>query len=243
MMSLPTVYNPQNVEEKWYQFWLEGRYFHAEVQAEAEPFCIVIPPPNVTGVLHLGHALDNTLQDILIRWRRMQGYNALWMPGTDHAGIATQAKVEETLAKEGLSKYDLGREEFLKRVWAWKEQYGGTIIKQLKRLGASCDWERERFTMDEGCSAAVREVFLRLYERGLIYRGSYLINWCPKCHTTISDIEVEHEEKEGHLWHIRYPLADGTGFIEVATTRPETMLGDTAVAVHPELGKRLFCQS
>ncbi|WP_424337425.1 valine--tRNA ligase [Hydrogenispora ethanolica] len=234
MMSLPTVYNPQNVEEKWYQFWLEGRYFHAEVQAEAEPFCIVIPPPNVTGVLHLGHALDNTLQDILIRWRRMQGYNALWMPGTDHAGIATQAKVEETLAKEGLSKYDLGREEFLKRVWAWKEQYGGTIIKQLKRLGASCDWERERFTMDEGCSAAVREVFLRLYERGLIYRGSYLINWCPKCHTTISDIEVEHEEKEGHLWHIRYPLADGTGFIEVATTRPETMLGDTAVAVHPE---------
>ncbi len=233
-MSLPTVYNPQAVEEKWYQFWLEGRYFHAEVQPGQEPFCIVIPPPNVTGVLHLGHALDNTLQDILIRWRRMQGYNALWMPGTDHAGIATQAKVEESLAKKGLSKYDLGREEFLKQVWAWKEQYGGTIIKQLKRMGASCDWDRERFTMDEGCSAAVREVFIRLFERGLIYRGSYLINWCPKCHTTISDIEVEHEEREGHLWHIRYPLADGSGFIEVATTRPETMLGDTAIAVHPE---------
>lgn len=233
-MSLPTVYNPQAVEEKWYRYWLKGDYFHAEVRPEDQPFCIVIPPPNVTGVLHLGHALDNTLQDILIRWRRMQGYNALWMPGTDHAGIATQAKVEEALAKEGSNKHDLGREEFLKRVWTWKEEYGGTIIKQLKRLGASCDWERERFTMDEGCSAAVREVFIRLYEKGLIYRGSYLINWCPKCHTTISDIEVEHEERDGNLWHIRYPMVDGSGFIEVATTRPETMLGDTAVAVHPE---------
>jgi valyl-tRNA synthetase len=233
-MSLPTVYNPQSVEEKWYQFWLGKKYFHAEVEKDKEPYCIVIPPPNVTGVLHLGHALDNTLQDILIRWRRMQGYNTLWMPGTDHAGIATQARVEEALAKEGLTKHDLGREKFLERVWAWKEQYGGTIIKQLKRMGASCDWDRERFTMDEGCSAAVREVFIKLYEKGLIYRGSYLINWCPKCHTTISDIEVEHEEREGHLWHIRYPLADGTGFIEVATTRPETMLGDTAVAVHPD---------
>ena len=233
-MSLPTVYNPQAVEEKWYRYWLKGGYFHAEAHPEEQPFCIVIPPPNVTGVLHLGHALDNTLQDILIRWRRMQGYNALWMPGTDHAGIATQARVEEALAKEGLNKHDLGREEFLKRVWTWKEEYGGTIIKQLKRMGASCDWERERFTMDEGCSAAVREVFIRLYEKGLIYRGSYLINWCPKCHTTISDIEVEHEERDGNLWHIRYPLVDGGGFIEVATTRPETMLGDTAVAVHPE---------
>jgi valyl-tRNA synthetase len=233
-MSLPTVYNPQSIEEKWYQFWLKRNYFHAAVGQDAEPYCIVIPPPNVTGVLHLGHALDNTLQDILIRWRRMEGDNVLWLPGTDHAGIATQARVEESLAKEGLNKHSLGREEFLKRVWAWKEQYGGTIINQLKRLGSSCDWERERFTMDEGCSAAVREVFIKLYEKGLIYRGSYLINWCPKCHTTISDIEVEHEEREGNLWHIRYPMADGSGYIEVATTRPETMLGDTAVAVNPE---------
>ena len=233
-MSLPTVYNPQAVEEKWYRFWLKQGYFHAEVDDEGEPFCVVIPPPNVTGVLHLGHALDNTLQDILVRWHRMQGHNTLWMPGTDHAGIATQARVEESLAKEGLTKHDLGRERFLERVWAWKEQYGGTIIKQLKRLGASCDWERERFTMDEGCSAAVREVFIRLYEKGLIYRGSYLINWCPKCQTTISDIEVEHDEHDSFLWHIRYPLADGSGYLEVATTRPETMLGDTAVAVNPE---------
>ncbi len=233
-MNLPTVYNPQAVEEKWYRFWLKQEYFHADANNEGEPFCVVIPPPNVTGVLHLGHALDNTLQDTLIRWRRMQGYNTLWMPGTDHAGIATQARVEEALAKEGLSKHDLGREKFLERVWSWKEQYGGTIIKQLKRLGASCDWQRERFTMDEGCSAAVREVFIRLYEKGLIYRGSYLINWCPKCQTTISDIEVEHEERDSFLWHIRYPLADGSGYLEVATTRPETMLGDTAVAVNPE---------
>jgi valyl-tRNA synthetase len=233
-MSLPKVYNPQTVEERWYRFWLKQDYFHADVNEEGEPFCVVIPPPNVTGVLHLGHALDNTLQDILVRCRRMQGYNTLWMPGTDHAGIATQARVEESLGKEGLDKADLGREKFLERVWSWKEQYGGTIIKQLKRLGASCDWQRERFTMDEGCSAAVREVFIRLYQKGLIYRGSYLINWCPKCQTTISDIEVEHEERDGFLWHIRYPLADGSGSLEVATTRPETMLGDTAVAVNPE---------
>lgn len=233
-MSLTSVYNPQSVEDKLYKFWLEQGYFHAEVETDKEPFCIVIPPPNVTGVLHLGHALDNTLQDILIRWRRMQGYNALWMPGTDHAGIATQARVEASLAKDGLSKDELGREKFLQRVWEWKEEYGGTIINQLKRLGSSCDWERERFTMDEGCSAAVREVFVKLYEKGLIYQGSYLINWCPKCQTTISDIEVEHADEEGHLWHIRYPLAEGEGYIEVATTRPETMLGDTAVAVHPD---------
>lgn len=233
-MSLAPVYDPQQVEEKRYQFWLKNGYFKAEVAEDKEPFCIVIPPPNVTGVLHLGHALDNTLQDALIRWRRMQGYNALWVPGMDHAGIATQARVEESLAKEGLSRQTLGREGFLERVWQWKEQYGGTIIQQLKRLGASCDWSRERFTMDEGCSAAVREVFVQLYEKGLIYRGSYLVNWCPKCHTTISDIEVEHEEREGHLWHIRYPLAIGEGYLEVATTRPETMLGDTAVAVHPD---------
>lgn len=233
-MSLPTVYNPQNVEKKWYEVWLEKKYFHAIVEPGKDPFSIVIPPPNVTGVLHLGHALDNTLQDILIRWRRMQGYNTLWMPGTDHAGIATQARVEESLAKEGLTKHDLGREKFLERTWEWKEKYGGTIIHQLKRLGASCDWERERFTMDEGCSAAVREVFIGLYEKGLIYQGSYLVNWCPKCHTTISDIEVEHEDREGNLWHIRYPYADGSGYIEVATTRPETMLGDTGIAVNPQ---------
>ena len=232
-MSLPKVYNPQSVEEKWYRFWLKQEYFHADVDEDEEAFCVVIPPPNVTGVLHLGHALDNTLQDTLVRWHRMQGHNTLWMPGTDHAGIATQARVEESLAKEGLTKHDLGREKFLERVWSWKQQYGGTIIKQLKRLGASCDWGRERFTMDEGCSAAVREVFIRLYEKGLIYQGSYLINWCPKCQTTISDIEVEHEERDSFLWHIRYPLADGSGYLEVATTRPETMLGDTAVAVNP----------
>jgi valyl-tRNA synthetase len=233
-MNLDKVYNPADVEEKWYQVWQDSNFFHAKVNAKAEPFCIVIPPPNVTGVLHLGHALDNTLQDILARWKRMQGYNVLWLPGMDHAGIATQARVEESLAEQGVSRHDLGREEFIKRVWEWKSEYGGTIINQLKRLGASLDWERERFTMDEGCSAAVREVFVGLYEKGLIYQGSYLINWCPKCHTTISDIEVEHEEQDGHLWHIRYPLAEGAGYIEVATTRPETMLGDTAVAVNPE---------
>lgn len=198
-----------------------------------KPFCIVIPPPNVTGSLHLGHALDNTMQDVLVRWRRMQGYNTLWLPGTDHAGIATQARVEEQLAKEGLSKYDLGREKFLERVWAWKEAYGGKIIEQLKRLGASCDWERERFTMDEGCSRAVREVFCRLYEKGLIYRGSYIINWCPRCRTTISDIEVEHTDEEAKLYYITYPGVDGGPGITVATTRPETMMGDTGVAVNP----------
>jgi len=232
---LSKTYDPKLVEQKWCDFWKEKGYFHAEVEEDKEPFCIVMPPPNVTGSLHLGHALDNTLQDILIRWRRMQGYNTLWVPGTDHAGIATQARVEEYIAeKEGKSKYDLGREEFLKRVWKWKEKYGGRITKQLLLLGCSCDWERERFTMDEGCSRAVREVFVRLYEKSLIYRGSYIINWCPKCQTTISDIEVEHEEQEGRLWYIRYPLRDSDEFVVVATTRPETMLGDTAVAVHPE---------
>lgn len=190
---LSKTYDPKLVEQKWYDFWKEKGYFHAEVEEDKEPFCIVMPPPNVTGSLHLGHALDNTLQDILIRWRRMQGYNTLWVPGTDHAGIATQARVEEYIAKkEGKSKYDLGREEFLKRVWKWKEKYGGRITKQLSLLGCSCDWERERFTMDEGCSRAVREVFVRLYEKGLIYRGSYIINWCPKCQTTISEIGRAH---------------------------------------------------
>ncbi|MGE5597813.1 MAG: valine--tRNA ligase [Bacteroidota bacterium] len=232
--DLAPIYNPQIVEDRWYEYWLARRYFHAAVNPAKEPFCIVIPPPNVTGALHLGHAFDMTIQDVLIRWRRMQGREALWLPGTDHAGIATQAVVERELAREGVRKEDLGREKFLARVWAWKEKYGGTIIRQLKRLGCSCDWERERFTMDEGCSTAVREVFLRLYEKGLIYRGSYLINWCPNCRTTISDIEVEHEERQTSLWHLRYPYTDGSGYIEVATTRPETMLGDTAVAVNPQ---------
>ncbi|QNB47567.1 valine--tRNA ligase [Thermanaerosceptrum fracticalcis] len=232
--NLPTTYDPKNVEEKWYKVWENNGYFHAEVDKTRTPFSIVMPPPNVTGSLHLGHALDNTLQDILTRWRRMQGYNTLWLPGTDHAGIATQAKVEEQLAKEGFSKYDLGREKFLERVWDWKHQYGNRITQQLRKLGTSCDWQRERFTLDEGCSKAVQEVFVRLYEKGLIYQGNYIINWCPKCQTTISDIEVEHEPKIGKIWHIKYPVIDSDEYIVVATTRPETMLGDTGVAVHPE---------
>lgn len=232
--ELAKTYSPQEVEGKWYQYWEEQGYFHQEVEPDKEAFSIVMPPPNVTGSLHLGHALDNTLQDILTRWKRMQGYNTLWLPGTDHAGIATQARVEEEIAKEGLSKYDLGREKFLERVWAWKHTYGNRITTQLRTLGASCDWHRERFTMDEGCSRAVREVFKQLYDKGLIYRGDYIINWCPKCQTTISDIEVEHQDTPGHLWHIKYLLAEGDGYVVVATTRPETMLGDMAVAVHPE---------
>ena len=231
--TLPSVYNPQSVEEKWYRFWEEGNYFRAGADGEKEPFCIVMPPPNVTGELHMGHALDNTLQDVLIRWRRMQGYSALWLPGTDHAGIATQARVEAMLAKEGISRYDLGREKFLDRVWAWKEKYGNKITEQLRRLGASCDWGRERFTMDAGCSEAVKEVFLRLYARGLIYRDSYIVNWCPHCRTVISDIEVEHRDTSGHLYYIRYPVKGEDRHVTIATTRPETMLGDTAVAVNP----------
>lgn len=231
--DIPTVYDPHSVEWKWYAFWEKNGFFHADVNPEQEPFCIVMPPPNVTGQLHMGHALDNTLQDILTRWRRMQGFNTLWLPGTDHAGIATQARVEEHLAAEGVSRHQIGREEFLKRTWSWKEQYGSKITTQLRRLGASCDWKRERFTMDEGCSEAVIEVFIRLYERGLIYRDYYITNWCPKCQTTISDIEVEHLEKPGHLYHVKYPFKDGSGFIVIATTRPETILGDVAVAVHP----------
>jgi len=232
--QLPTVYDPKAVEDKWYEQWEKNGYFTADKTQEAKPFSIVMPPPNVTGMLHLGHALDNTLQDILTRWRRMQGYNTLWLPGTDHAGIATQAKVEEQLAKEGLHKYDLGREGFLERAWEWKRQYGNTITKQLRKLGTSCDWSRERFTMDEGCSQAVQEVFVSLYEKGLIYRGNYIINWCPKCQTTISDIEVEHEPRKGKIWHLRYPVIGSDESVVVATTRPETMLGDTAVAVHPK---------
>jgi valyl-tRNA synthetase len=231
---IPKVYNPQEVEKKWYDFWLKNKYFHAEVEEDKEPYCIVMPPPNVTGSLHLGHSIDNTIQDILIRWKRMQGYNALWVPGTDHAGIATQAKVEEKLAEEGSSRYDLGRENFLERVWEWKHHYGNRITQQLKSLGVSCDWDRERFTMDEGCSRAVREVFVGLYERGLIYRGNRIINWCPNCKTALSDIEVDHLETEGKLYYIKYPVKDSNEFLRIATTRPETMLGDVAVAVHPE---------
>lgn len=233
--NISTVYDPQAVEEKWYKYWEENGFFHEEVNKKKKPFSIVIPPPNVTGQLHMGHALDNALQDILIRFRRMQGYNTLWMPGTDHAGIATQIKVEEMLAKEGISRYDIGRDKFIGKVWEWKEQYGDRIIKQLKSLGASCDWQRERFTMDDGCSQAVREVFVSLYEKGLIYQGNRITNWCPRCKTALSDIEVEHEEKPGHLYHVRYPVEGYEGeYLTVATTRPETILGDTAVAVNPE---------
>lgn len=232
--ELPSKYDPLKVEGDWYRYWLEQDYFRAEVDPERDPYCIVIPPPNVTGKLHIGHALNNTLQDILIRWRRMQGYATLWQPGTDHAGIATQAVVERELAKEGKSRHELGREKFLEKVWEWKETYEANIIRQLQKLGASCDWSRTRFTMDEGLSRAVEEVFIRYYEKGLIYRGDYIVNWCPRCYTAISDLEVEHEERDGNLWHIRYPLLEGDGYIEVATTRPETMLGDTAVAVNPE---------
>ena len=232
--ELPKVYEPQQVESQIYNMWQEGGYFHAERDESKKPFTIVMPPPNVTGQLHMGHAMDATLQDTLIRFKRMQGYNALWLPGVDHAGIATQIKVEEELrVKEGLTRYDLGREKFLERVWAWKHQYGTRIVEQQKKLGASCDWDRARFTMDEGCSKAVREVFVNLYEQGLIYKGSRIINWCPHCVTALSDAEVEYVDKPGHLWHIRYPLADGTGEVVVATTRPETMLGDTGVCVNP----------
>ncbi|MBO5858820.1 MAG: valine--tRNA ligase, partial [Clostridia bacterium] len=231
--ELATKYDPKNVEDRIYDFWLGGKYFHAKVETEKKPYTIVIPPPNITGQLHMGHALDNTLQDILIRWRRMQGYDALWLPGTDHASIATEAKIVEAMKKEGVTKDDLGREGFLKRAWAWKEQYGGRIIEQLKKLGSSCDWDRERFTLDEGCSKAVLEVFCRLYEKGLIYRGERIINWCPHCLTSISDAEVEYEDQAGHFWHLRYPFKDGSGYLMLATTRPETLLGDTAVAVNP----------
>ncbi len=231
--QLATIYAPQDVEQKWYDFWQTNGYFSCDINQEAEPFCIVMPPPNVTGQLHMGHALDNTLQDVLTRWRRMQGRRAFWLPGTDHAGIATQAKVEEHLAKDGISKYDLGREAFVEKCWEWKETYHSRISKQLHKMGSSCDWSKERFTMDEGCSEAVRETFVELYNKGLIYRGSYIVNWCSHCQTTISDIEVEHNDHDGHLWHLRYPYADGSGYLVVATTRPETMLGDTAVAVNP----------
>ena len=235
MKELPKIYEPQQVEGRIYQMWMDHDCFKAEPDPDKKPFSIVMPPPNVTGQLHMGHAMDSTLQDILTRFKRMQGYSALWLPGTDHAGIATQIKVEEELrTKEGLTRYDLGREKFLQRVWQWKEKYGNRIVEQQKKMGASCDWSRSRFTMDEGCSKAVRETFCELYDKGLIYKGSRIINWCPHCLTALSDAEVEYVDKPGHLWYIRYPLSDGSGDIVVATTRPETMMGDTGVAVNPE---------
>ena len=232
--NLSKVYDPQSVEEKWYKWWEESKFFSAKMEEGKPAFSIVMPPPNVTGMLHMGHAMDNTLQDILTRYKRMQGYNTLWVPGTDHAGIATQAKVEAQLRQEGTDRYELGREKFLERAWAWKEEYGNTITTQLRKLGSSCDWDKERFTMDEGCSKAVREAFVRLYKKGLIYQGNYIVNWCPHCHTTISDIEVEHVENEGKIYYFRYPIEGTEEYIQIATTRPETMFGDTAVAVHPD---------
>ena len=231
--ELATKYNPSEVEDRLYRSWLDGGYFHAPLDKDKKPYTIVMPPPNITGQLHMGHALDNTLQDILIRYHRMAGFDTLWLPGTDHASIATEAKIVEAMRKEGITKDDIGREGFLKRAWEWKAQYGGRIIEQLKKMGSSCDWDRERFTMDEGCSKAVNEVFVHLYEKGLIYRGERIINWCHHCLTSLSDAEVEYEEKAGHFWHLRYPFKDGSGYLELATTRPETLLGDTAVAVNP----------
>lgn len=232
--ELNKTYDPKDIEERLYQKWLDQKYFHAEADKSKKPFTIVMPPPNITGKLHMGHALDNTMQDILIRYKRMQGYSTLWVPGTDHAAISTEVKVTNQLKEEGIDKKELGREGFLKRTWKWKEEYGGTITSQLKKIGSSCDWDRERFTMDEGCSEAVEEVFLKLYREGYIYKGSRIINWCPVCKTSLSDAEVEHEEQAGHFWHIRYPISGTDRYIQVATTRPETMLGDSAIAVHPE---------
>ncbi|MBR4888952.1 MAG: class I tRNA ligase family protein, partial [Clostridia bacterium] len=232
--ELAKTYDPREVEDRTYDFWMKGRYFHAEVDHNKTPYTIVIPPPNITGQLHMGHALDNTIQDSIIRFRRMQGYSALWLPGTDHASIATEAKIVEAMRKEGITKEDLGRDGFLERAWEWKRQYGGRIVSQLKKLGSSCDWERERFTLDEGCNRAVNQVFVNLYNKGLIYRGNRMVNWCPHCNTSISDAEVEYEPQNGHFWHLLYPVKETGEFLELATTRPETMLGDTAVAINPE---------
>ena len=232
--DLAKQYDPKDVEDRTYKFWCDNKYFHADVKSDKKPYTIVMPPPNITGQLHMGHALDNTLQDILIRFRRMQGYDTLWLPGTDHASIATEAKIVEAMRKEGVTKDDLGRDKFLERAWEWKKQYGGRIIEQLKKMGSSCDWDRERFTLDDGCNEAVVEVFNNLYEKGLIYRGERIVNWCPHCLTSISDAEVEYEDQAGHFWHLRYPFKDGSGYLELATTRPETLLGDTAVAVNPK---------
>ena len=234
MKELAKTYNPKEIEQVIYDRWLEKKYFHAEVDESKKPFTIIMPPPNITGQLHMGHALNNTLQDIVIRQKRMQGYNALWQPGCDHASIATEVKIIETLKKEGIHKEDLGREGFLKRAWEWKEEYGGRIVTQLKKLGSSADWDRERFTMDEGVSNAVLDVFVKMYEKGWIYKGTKIINWCPKCQTSVSDAEVEHKDTPGKFWHINYPIKGEDTFIEIATTRPETMLGDTAVIVHPD---------
>ena len=232
--ALPKGYEPHAVEDHWREYWEKNKTFTPDPDAPGEPFSIVIPPTNVTGALHIGHALNHTLIDVLCRHARQKGKKVLWLPGTDHAGIATQIKVEEELrTKEGLTRYDLGREKFLERVWKWKEEYGNRIVQQQKKMGVSCDWSRARFTMDEGCSKAVRETFCELYDKGLIYKGSRIINWCPVCHTSISDAEVEFEDQKGHFWHLRYPFADGSGYINLATTRPETLLGDTAVAVNP----------
>ena len=231
------TYQPQLFEKKLYEFWSKGGYFGAKPNPEKEPFTIVMPPPNITGQLHMGHALDETVQDIIIRFKRMSGYEALWIPGTDHASIATEVKIVDKLKAEGLDKREIGREEFLRRAWEWKKQYGGRIVEQLKTLGSSCDWSREAFTMDENLSAAVLEVFCKLYDKGLIYRGDRIINWCPTCGTALSDAEVEYSEKDSFLWHFRYPLKDGSGYIQVATTRPETIQGDTAVAVNPKYPK------
>ena len=233
--ELEKNYNPSEIEDRLYQKWLDKKYFHAEVDRSKKPFTIVMPPPNITGKLHMGHALDNTMQDILIRFKRMQGYEALWVPGTDHASISTEVKVTNALKEEGIDKHELGREGFLKRTWEWKKEYGGTITSQLRKIGSSCDWDRERFTMDEGCSKAVQTVFINLYNKGLIYKGSRIVNWCPVCNTSISDAEVEHEEQAGHFWHINYPVVGEEGrFVEIATTRPETLLGDSALAVNPK---------
>ena len=233
MKEMSKVYDPSQVEERLYRNWEESGAFHMEPDKTKTPFTIVIPPPNITGQLHLGHALDNMMQDSLTRYHRMKGDCTLWLPGTDHASIATEVKLVEQLRSEGLSKEDIGREAFLERAWEWKRQYGGRIVKQLRKLGSSCDWDLERFTMDEGCNKAVKEVFVNLYKKGLIYRGERIINWCPHCLTSISDAEVNYEDQAGHFWHLRYPYTDGSGYIEMATTRPETMLGDTAVAVNP----------
>ena len=246
--ELAKTYDPKSIEDRLYKKWEDNGYFHAEVDRSKKPFTIVMPPPNITGQLHMGHALDNTMQDILTRYKRMQGYNALWQPGTDHASIATEVKVIENLKKQGIDKRDLGREGFLEKCWEWRDEYGSRIINQLKKMGSSADWERERFTMDEGCSEAVKEVFIRLFDKGYIYKGSRIINWCPVCKTSISDAEVEHVEQTGHFWHIKYPIIGEEGrFVEIATTRPETMLGDTAVAVNPDderytdiIGKKLL---
>ena len=230
--DLAKQYNPNEVEDRTYKFWLDNKYFHAESDPDKKPYTIVIPPPNITGQLHMGHALDNTLQDILIRYHRMAGFDTLWLPGTDHASIATEAKIVEAMRAEGITKEDIGRDKFLERAWDWKEKYGGRIIEQLKKMGSSCDWDRERFTLDEGCSRAVREVFVGLYEKDLIYRGNRMVNWCPHCNTSISDAEVEYESKDSNFWHLLYTVKETGEKLELATTRPETMLGDTAVAIN-----------